>query len=70
MASTYDAVNLLKEMIEKYDNNSEAVKNGLYKVNNHDGISGSITIDQNGDRVVEYGLKIIENGKAEIFQIK
>ena len=70
MASTYDAVNLLKEMIEKYGNDSEAVKNGLYKVNNHDGISGSITIDQNGDRVVEYGLKIIENGKAEIFQIK
>ena len=70
MASTYDAVNLLKEMIEKYGNDSEAVKNGLYKVNNHDGISGPITIDQNGDRMVEYGLKIIKNGKAEIFQIK
>jgi branched-chain amino acid transport system substrate-binding protein len=64
ITSTYDAVNLLKEMIEKYGNDSEAVKKGLYKVNNYAGVSGPLTIDENGDAVIEYGLKMIKDGKS------
>lgn len=64
ITSTYDAVNLLKEMIEKYGNDSEAVKEGLYKVNNYAGVSGPLTIDENGDAVIEYELKMIKDGKS------
>ena len=45
----YDIVYLLKDAIESSGDNPVEVKNTLYGVENYPGVSGSITLDQNGD---------------------
>lgn len=63
LATTYDAVYVLKEMIEKYSEDTNKIKSGLYGIKNRQGAAGSLTIDQNGDPVFEYVVKTIKNGK-------
>lgn len=69
IASAYDSINLLRDMLVKYGDNVDKVKGGLYKVKNWKGIAGPLTLDENGDAVKEYVLKIIKNGKIESYQI-
>ena len=64
LATTYDAVYILKEMIEKYGEDTSKIKSGLYGIKNRQGAAGSLTIDQNGDPVFEYVVKVIKGGKA------
>lgn len=63
LATTYDAVYVLKEMIEKYSEDTNKIKSGLYSIKNRQGTAGSLTIDQNGDPVFEYVVKTIKDGK-------
>jgi len=65
----YDAVNLLAKIIAEVGTDSNAVKDALYQVEGYKGVSGTITIDENGDlEDATYQVKEIRNGKAE--QIK
>jgi len=64
MLNSYDTVYLLKDVMEKYGNDAAAIKNGLYKTANWQGVSGPISIDLNGDRTSgKIIVKHVENGK-------
>jgi len=64
LASGYDAVYIIKEQLEKYGENPDKIKAGLYQIKNRSGASGNLTIDKNGDPVFEYVVKMIEDGKV------
>ena len=59
----YDAAQLIiKSMKACGSDNSDCVKNELYKVKNYQGVSGTITLDNNGDLAqAEYTIKLIVN---------
>lgn len=70
LATAYDAIYIFKELIEKYsEDDVEAIKDGLYEIQFRDGAAGRLTMDQNGDAVFEYVVKIIKNGKPEEVKI-
>ncbi len=64
LATAYDAVYILKEMIEKYGTDTEKIKSGLYSIKNREGTAGILTIDANGDAILEYTIKTIKSGKV------
>ncbi len=59
----YDALYLLVNAIESNGNNIEKVKAALYSIQNYQGASGLISIDQNGDAIKPFELKKISNNK-------
>lgn len=62
----YDNARILANIIAKAGANGEAVKNELYNLKNYRGVSGTISIDENGDLTTAvYQLRIIRNGKME-----
>lgn len=64
MRSTYDAANTLIKNIEKYGEDTEKVKEGIYTYN-AEGALGNISFDENGDiKGVEYMTKIIQNNRT------
>lgn len=63
MASGYDAVFLLTDLITELGAKPGRVKDALYKVSGRAGAAGPLTIDQNGDAVREYVLKQVRGGK-------
>lgn len=65
-ALAYDGYNVLFNAIDicKSDN-PECLKAELYKVKNYQGVSGTISIDKNGDTLREFTLKRIHNGVLE-----
>ncbi|MFH0906237.1 MAG: ABC transporter substrate-binding protein [archaeon] len=65
LATTYDAVYILKEAIENCGSkNTECIKKNLYSIKDRKGVAGSLTIDPNGDSISEFSLKIIKDGKS------
>ena len=61
---SYDAANIMFNAIEKVGSNPEKVKQYLYSVKGYDGVSGTISIDENGDRAnAEYSVYQIINGE-------
>ena len=61
---SYDAANIMFDAIEKVGPGPEKVKSYLYGVSDYDGVSGVITIDENGDRVnAEYSVYKVVNGE-------
>ena len=62
MAGAYDIVYLLADAIGKYGYDSEKIKDYLYSVKNYEGAVGKITIDNNGDPIMEYSVKQVKNG--------
>jgi branched-chain amino acid transport system substrate-binding protein len=67
-AISYDTYNLIADSVKACaSKNSDCIKDFLYGVKDYNGISGSITIDSNGDAVRDFSLKQIVDGKvAEI----
>ncbi len=63
-AEAYDAVRLLSSTIARCGNSVEAVKTCLYATKEYGGVSGSISIDKNGDGIRQYVLKVIRAGKV------
>ncbi len=60
----YDATNILAQVLKKAGNSGEAIKNELYKVQNYNGVTGSVSFDSNGDRTTaEYIIKEVRNGQ-------
>jgi branched-chain amino acid transport system substrate-binding protein len=61
---SYDAANIMFNTAEKAGTNSAAIKEGLYALEGHDGVTGTITFDENGDRVgAEYSVFEVQNGE-------
>jgi branched-chain amino acid transport system substrate-binding protein len=60
----YDAVKILAQVIAKVGTDSSKIKDALYKVQNYQGVSGSISFDKNGDiSSSSYDVKVIKGGK-------
>ena len=68
-AMNYDAFNLLALAIQRGGNDGTAIKNELYKIRDYAGVTGTITIDSNGDAINRpLAFKIIKDGKAVPYQ--
>jgi ABC-type branched-subunit amino acid transport system substrate-binding protein len=67
IASAYDALHILADMIKQNGDNVEKVKAGLYAIKDRAGASGALTMDKNGDAVKEYTLKVIKNGASQAY---
>jgi branched-chain amino acid transport system substrate-binding protein len=66
IASSYDAVYILKEVIEKCNGiNTECVKKELHLIRNRKGMTGNLSIDEFGDPDVDFTIKVIRNGVIE-----
>ena len=62
-ANCYDAVNILALVIQKCDEDTDCIKDGLYQVKNYPGVSGTTTFDENGDVENPIIIKTIKNGQ-------
>ena len=59
-----DSVYLVADAIKKGNYGGEALRDYLYSVNEWPGMIGPITIDQNGDSVLDYDILKVKDGKA------
>jgi branched-chain amino acid transport system substrate-binding protein len=63
-AMPFDGYNVLANALEACKGDDpECVKKELYEVKNYKGITGVITIDENGDTAREFTLRKIESGR-------
>lgn len=61
----YDAVMIIANILRKVGSDSTKIKDELYKIKNYQGVSGTISFDENGDlTTANYILKIVKDGKA------
>lgn len=62
-AESYDGVIIVGDMLKKCgETNPDCMKDFLYGLKNYQGVSGTFSIDSNGDGIRDYNLKIIKNG--------
>lgn len=61
----YDLMFILRDGLVENGNNPIKLASWVRTVKDYKGFSGSITIDNNGDRIGGHAIKVIENGKAE-----
>lgn len=64
MATTYDAVHIIKEAVEKVGEDGAKIKDYLYTVKGRKGLAGTLSFDQNGDpdESFRHSLRVIQNG--------
>lgn len=63
MSAAYDAVYLVSDAIMKNGYDGQKIKDYLYAVENYDGAGGKITIDENGDVVMDFNVKQAKSGE-------
>lgn len=63
LADAYDATNILLNSIKKKGYDPVNIKEYLYSVKNYPGISGVITIDENGDAEKPISIQTIKNSE-------
>jgi branched-chain amino acid transport system substrate-binding protein len=63
VATHYDAIHLIARAIEAGGYSGEGIKNGLYRIRNHEGVSGTITFDKDGAVTLPATFKTIKDGK-------
>jgi len=63
----YDAVYVIRDALLAVGNDGAKIADWLKTVANWEGASGSITIGADGDRVGGHVLKVIKDGKAELY---
>ncbi len=65
-AMAYDATNLLATAMKSDGVTGEAIKAGLYQIEDYPGVTGNITFDEHGDVISRvYIPKIVKGGKFE-----
>ncbi len=65
----YDAISILAEVMKSAGSDGTKIKDALYQVQNYQGISGSISFDQNGDLVdANYDTKTVKGGQVVDYQ--
>ena len=62
MSGGYDIVYLIADAITKNGYDGEKIKMYLYGVKDYDGAVGRITMDENGDPIMEYSILQVKNG--------
>jgi branched-chain amino acid transport system substrate-binding protein len=63
-ANAYDAVYILKRVIEEYGYDGERIKDGLYQLKKFTGAAGLIEFDEKGDlKFTKVAIKKVTNGK-------
>lgn len=68
MSSAYDIVYLLADAIGRYGYDSEKIRDYLYAVKGYEGAVGKITLDENGDPIMEYSVKQARNGELVVLK--
>lgn len=68
MATSYDAVYVIKEAIEAVGYDAEKIRDYLYGIKDRKGLSGSLTIDKNGDPMAGHVLRVVKAGKVEDYK--
>ena len=63
MAGAYDIVYLLADSIGKYGYDSEKIRDYFYAIKDYEGAVGKLTIDANGDPIMDYSIKQARNGE-------
>ncbi len=67
LAASYDIAYILKDILAICgDQDGTCVKDELYKVQNWEGAMGTVSIDENGDPIVEFDLKQIRGGELVV----
>ncbi|MDP1694703.1 MAG: ABC transporter substrate-binding protein [Candidatus Woesearchaeota archaeon] len=64
----YDATRILADIMKRVGTDTTKIKDELYKVKDYQGVSGVITLDNNGDLASASGFvtKVAKSGKGEI----
>ncbi len=62
LAGAYDIVYLLADAIAKNGYDSDKIKAYLYGVKDYEGAVGKITLDENGDPIMDYSIKQAKKG--------
>lgn len=68
MATSYDAVYIIKEAIESAGYDADGVKKYLYGIKDRKGLAGSLTIDENGDPISGHILRVVKAGAVEDYK--
>ncbi len=68
VATSYDAVKLIADAISKRGYDGEKIRDYLYSVKDYNGASGKITMDENGDPIMEYSVKQVRNGELVVLK--
>ncbi|NQU79610.1 ABC transporter substrate-binding protein [Candidatus Woesearchaeota archaeon] len=66
LATTYDAVYLIKDALENCGEDTECIKTFLYSIKDRSGTAGKLSIDDNGDAEFEYEVKMIQDGQTAV----
>ncbi len=61
-AIMYDAMYIFKDALSQSENTDD-IKAFLYNIKDRQGTAGTLSLDQNGDAVLEYTVRTIQNGK-------
>lgn len=65
----YDTLTLLYEAVRSCgDSDTDCVRDYLYSIDNYQGASGSITIDENGDVQIPSSVKRFSQGEVEVLE--
>jgi branched-chain amino acid transport system substrate-binding protein len=68
MSAAYDNVYLIAKAIELHGEDTEKIRDFLYSVKDYDGAIGSLTIDENGDPILDFAVRQVKNGKLVDFE--
>ena len=64
----YDAVSLIKNVMERYGTDRKTFYEGIKKVRSFESISGTIQLDAAGDAVRPLYIKKVVHGKIEVIE--
>ncbi len=67
-AGAYDALYLVKEAVEANNGqvDTENMRDFLYNVENWEGAVGTLTFDENGDPILSYTIKKVQDGQGRV----
>lgn len=63
MSAAYDAVYLIADAIGKNGYDGEKIRDYLYGVKDYEGAVGKVTIDENGDVILDFSVKRVKAGE-------
>lgn len=61
--NSYDAIKILAEIFKKYGYKSDQIRDGLYKIQNYNGVSGNLSFDEYGDVIKPIMFKAVKNSQ-------
>lgn len=64
----YDAGKILSQLVAKYGNNGEKIKDALYQIQSYHGVGGILSFDKNGDAYKPLKLYIVQKGRFVLYK--